>query len=191
MGKRNVVATAVIELPVHNKVTGIPNNINHATISDLQDELYNMAKTSHKQDIHDGSSVISYLYAKMVEESYPGKGYKGTKKQFGTFLTPYGIMIKKDAETVLTNDKIRNSKYSPIAFKSLQEKSLGLPVNVNLFVKDGLNHYYWKDGSYFKISKLKIENNVLSLELSKYNNTLQKFESIEHIPIQINTLYDL
>lgn len=53
----------------------------------------------------------------MIEDSYPGKSYEGTKKRILAYLTEFGSALKKDAETVLTNDKIRNSNKSNIKFK--------------------------------------------------------------------------
>ena len=32
----------------------------------------------------------------MINASYPGKGYRNTKKQFGTLVTPFGAIVKKD-----------------------------------------------------------------------------------------------
>ncbi|MFK5284044.1 hypothetical protein ACI3PL_31145, partial [Lacticaseibacillus paracasei] len=75
-------------------------------------QVYNIAGKTNDQDIHDGGSMIDAVYSMMVDASYPGKGYEGTKKQFATFISPFGVTIKKDAESVITNSKIRNSNNS-------------------------------------------------------------------------------
>lgn len=93
MAKRNVVFTSTFELPARNKKEGVPNNLNIAVINDYTGRLQNLSMDGsrdtdfdHEQDLHDGSSIINYAFAKMIEASYPGKGYTGTKKQFGTFV---------------------------------------------------------------------------------------------------------
>jgi hypothetical protein len=124
MAKRNVVFTATIELPIRKTRFGITENVNISVIGDTSALLENISGDSHNQDLHDGSSLSSYLYDKMVQKSYPGKDYGGTKKQFGTFITEYGSAIKKDAETVLTNEVIRGSADSIIKFRNKQKQSL-------------------------------------------------------------------
>ena len=128
MAKRNVLFTATIEVPVRKSKLGVPENVNMATIEDYTDQLYNINGQEHKQDAHDGSSLINYLYSKMIDNSYPSKGYSGTKKQFGTMITEFGVTIKKDAESVITNDKIRNSTESAIKYIDKQKQMLDLPI---------------------------------------------------------------
>ena len=104
MAKRNVLFTATIETPVRNSKLGVPDKINHAVIRDFTDVLTNVSgMVNKKQDVHDGSSYIDYVYSKLFDNSYPGKGYENTKKPFGTFITPNGVTIKKDAESVINN----------------------------------------------------------------------------------------
>jgi len=104
MAKRNVLYTATIETPVRNSKMGVPNKVNHAVIKDHTDSLVNLeGRVNDRQEVHDGSSFIDYCYSKYVDNSYPGRGYEGTKKPFGTFTTSNGVVIKKDAESVISN----------------------------------------------------------------------------------------
>lgn len=137
MAKRNVAFTATIEKPIKNSRYGVTNKVNLATIQDLNGEVYNYSgKTKGNQDIHDGSSIINYLHSKMIEASYPGKSYNGTKKQFATFITKFGSSVKKDAETVITNDKIRNSKKSDLSLITKQQQMLS---SHDIFIKNKLS----------------------------------------------------
>jgi len=183
MAKRNVIFTATIELPSRNQKNGTPNNVNLAVIEDLTAQMYNIAgQTKNNQEVHDGSSTINYVYSKLVENSYPGKSYKGTKKQFGTFITDYSCVVKKDAETVVTNDIIRNSNHSEISYKNKQYQMFsafnldGLRTTPltpdNLFVMDsGINKqitsYLIKDNKIYIIY-----NNDLLNKVVKPANTL-------------------
>jgi hypothetical protein len=154
-----------------------------AVIEDLTAQMYNIAgQTKNNQEVHDGSSTINYVYSKLVENSYPGKSYKGTKKQFGTFITDYSCVVKKDAETVVTNDIIRNSNHSEISYKNKQYQMFsafnldGLRTTPltpnNLFVMDsGINKqitsYLIKDNKIYIIY-----NNDLLNKVVKPANTL-------------------
>ena len=192
MAKRNVTFTATIELPTRKTNLGIPDNVNLAVINDHKDMLYTLSGKTHNQEVHDGSSVINYAYSKMVEASYPGKSYSGTKKQFGTFVSEYGVTIKKDAETELTNDKIRNSNNSTIQFKNLQKQVYGINFNIDNISKDNIESYFYRNGYYYKINKYSISNNQLTTELSKYNKNTSKFEFLgKQEPVSINNLYDV
>jgi hypothetical protein len=51
---------------------------------------------------------------------------------------------------------------------------------------------YYKDGEYFRINEYSINNGLMEVNLSKYNNLTKKFESLGKMPPQkINTLYDI
>lgn len=191
MAKRNVVFTSTFETPVRNINKGVPENLNIAIIKDTVDELYTIAGKTKDQDLHDGSSIIPYIFSRMVESSYPGKGYSGTKKQFGTFITKYGGAIKKDAETVITNDKIRNSANSIIKFKNKQKQALDyikitdLPIEVK---NKKFNISFIKNGLLNKVSQYSIENIDGQLVLSYiYKNS----EGAQEANIPITSLYDI
>lgn len=202
MAKRNVSYTATFESPLRNSKKGIPNDVNIAIIEDATDLLYNISGETHKQDIHDGSSIVNYLYSRMIDESYPGKNYGGTKKRIGTIVTEFGSALKKDAETVLTNDRIRKSEFSDISFRYKQEQMLSamkLPY-IEEYNSGQLseNNIYYKAGNYYKINSYKIigdsqaEKNQLILNLSIYNAATKTFKRIKDVaPIQVNTLFDI
>jgi len=196
MSKRNVSFTATYENPVRESDQGVPSDVNVAVIKDASSSVYNPSGQTHNQDIHDGASFMSDTYSRMIEASYPGKGYEGTKKRIATFITEYGSALKKDAETVITNERIRGSIKSDIKLKTKQRQMLGtIPIpNIGSFVRDNLpsSSIYYKNGFYYQINKYSITNNVLHLNTSKYNVETGKFDSatsIEQIPIK--TLYDV
>jgi hypothetical protein len=173
MAKRNVSFTATFEKPVKKSRYGVTTHINTAVIEDSTDELFNISGKTTNQDLHDGSSIINYAYSKMIENSYPGKGYVGTKKQIATFVTEFGSSLKKDAETVITNDKIRNSRKSKIKFKLKQKQSLSIDLpKIAYFKKKKLNNnnIFYELGNYYKIESYTIENNIMTLVLSRYDN---------------------
>lgn len=196
MSKRNVSFTATYENGIKNSKIGNPIKVNVAVIDDLKAQVFNLSGKTHNQDIHDGSSIISYAYAKMIEASYPGKGYEGTKKRIGTFITEFGSALKKDAETVLTNSKIRESQFSNISFKDKQRQALStidLP-NIENFSNPRVqgDNIFYKNGDYFRITGYKIENNNLTLILGKYNKEQDLFKSAGvQEPIPIKNLYDI
>jgi hypothetical protein len=103
MSKRNVSFTATYEIPTKHTREGAPDKVNIAVIEDYSSPLYNLSGVTTNAKVHDGSSYISYVYSRMIESSYPGKSYKGTKKRIGTFIKESSSALKKDAETVITN----------------------------------------------------------------------------------------
>lgn len=173
MAKRNVLFTATIEVPVRKSKLGVPENINMATIEDHTDKLYNINGQEHKQDAHDGSSLLNYVYSKMIDNSYPSKGYSGTKKQFGTLISQYGVTIKKDAESVITNDKIRNSTESTIKYINKQEQMLSLPIgNIKFhYIGSFKNEFAFNSlGENYRIDSCSITDNKYKMNLSKKVN---------------------
>lgn len=161
MAKRNVMYTATVEIPPRKTKFGVPENVNHAIIEDFKAKLHNISGDTKNQDAHDGSSLIAYVYSKMVDNSYPGKGYEGTKKPFGTFITDYGVIIKKDAESVITNDRIRTSKYSDIPYRNKQKQMLSIPIGdlkMDLTI-DVADKYSIINGLLNKITKVVIKDN--------------------------------
>ena len=107
MGKRNVAYTGTTELPSRNHRFGVVDDINVAVINDLNVPIATLGGNVVNQDIHDGGSYLSYTYSRMLDASYPTKGFGSTKKQLGTFITEFGSALKKDAEHVISNEKIR------------------------------------------------------------------------------------
>ena len=159
MAKRNVLFTATIEVPIRKSKLGIPENVNMSVIDDYKNELYNLSGQTYNQDVHDGSSLLNYVYSKMVDNSYPTKGYNGTKKQFATFITEQGVTIKKDAESVITNDKIRNSLNSKIKFLDKQKQMLDLTIgDLNFkFSKNFHDEFFFNElGTQYRIDSLKL-----------------------------------
>lgn len=193
MGKRNVVYTATIEVPVRKSPLGVSETVNMAVIEDSVDKLYNILGQEHKQDVFDGASFINYIYSKMVDNSYPSKGYQGTKKQFATFITENGVTIKKDAESVITNDKIRNSLNSKINLFAKQKQMLGLPIgelNYSLMYTFNNEFFYNKLGENFKINSLIIKNNSYKMLTSKKVGDSWIIQK-DFIKREFNSLYDL
>lgn len=170
MAKRNVMFTATIEVPVRKSKLGVPEKVNMAVIDDHKSMLYNIAGETKKQDAHDGSSFINYVYSKMLDSSFPGKGYSGTKKQFGTLITEHGVVIKKDAESVITNDRILNSRNSSIKFYDKQKQALGLNIGlINFNFRETFNNEFFfnEAGTQYRIENLTITNNTYKMVVSK------------------------
>lgn len=193
MAKRNVIYTATIESPVRNSKLGIPDKINLAAIQDTVAPVFNInGLIKPNQEVHDGATFIDATYSMMIDNSYPGKGYTGTKKQFGTLITPHGVTIKKDAETVLTNDRILNSKKSLISLLNKKEQMLSMDTTGNTvnFEKNDLNYFYNKSGKLYKIKSLKIEGDNYVIRLAK--NVEGKWVTIS-MPVKgkFNNLFQL
>lgn len=201
LGKRNVTYTASIESPIRNSKRGVPDKINVAAIEDYKSNIY--TTSGYKKigaDSHDGSSFLDYVYSKMVDESFPGKGYSGTKKQFATFVTPYGVTIKKDAESVITNAKILASGNSDINLLQMKYKMLNIPIgDIRLTYNSGslANYYIIRNGVRLRVNSIKINNdadgNYISINYSKgiekdgqiiYTGSIDTKEYID-------TLYDI
>lgn len=179
MAKRNVMFTATIEVPVRKSKLGVPEKVNMAVIDDHKSMLYNIAGKTKKQDAHDGSSFINYVYSKMLDSSFPGKGYSGTKKEFGTLITEYGVVIKKDAESVITNDRILNSRNSSIKFYDKQKQALGLNIGlINFNFRETFNNEFFfnEAGTQYRIENLTITNNNYKMVVSKLINGQWKTE---------------
>lgn len=201
MAKRNVTNTASVELPVRHSKGGIPDDLNVAAIEDFKSNIYTTSGYSKKgQDAHDGSSFLEYTYSKMLDESFPGKGYFGTKKQFGTLITPNGVTIKKDAESVITNNKIRTS--GEISFLTKKKQMLGIPIgNVALEYSSGslAEYYIIKNGERQKVNSIKIFNkegkNFVTLNYSPRvkssdgNFTYRK--AVDLAPVEVDSLFDI
>ena len=200
MAKRNVMFTATIETPVRDSKLGVPDKVNHAVIKDYTDSLINISgKINSRQEVHDGSSFIDYVYSKLVDASYPGKGYDGTKKPFGTFITPNGVVIKKDAESVISNWNILASNKSTISLKNKKRQMLGLNINnQRLSSPFSLNvehdDYYYKSGNdLIKILDIRLDN----AESGKIGYTIRtknitkKQKSVTSEFKQLDNLYEL
>ena len=169
MSKRNVTNTSTYEAPVRDTKYSIPTEINIAAIQDFATSVYSVTgdkkykikngRVEGSQDAHDGSSFIDYVYSQMVDAAYPSKGYSGTKKQFGTIVTNGGVVIKKDAESVLTNEKIRNSLNSTISVRNLKEKMLSISIDdVDLSYETKLtpNYFYNYKGNLYRIGEIQL-----------------------------------
>ena len=194
MAKRNVLFTATIESPVRNSQLGVPDEINQAVIDDHKADLFNYTgERKSNQDAHDGSSYIDYVYSLMIDASYPGKGYSGTKKQFGTYITPNGVAIKKDAESIISNDKILNSKNSSVKFLNNKKQMLGINIGtLNMSTTKTFNnqYFYIENGINYSIRQLEIKDNMYIMHLSKKVNGNWKAIG-EPKRGQFNTLFDL
>ncbi|MDD4624102.1 MAG: hypothetical protein PHX40_01890 [Bacilli bacterium] len=203
MAKRNVTNTSSVEVPVRKSIRGIPDNINVAAIEDFKTNIFTTSGNYKEgQDAHDGSSMLEYVYSKMLDESFPGKGYSGTKKQFGTLVTDYGATIKKDAESVITNDKIRNSKNSVIPLITKKKQMLNIPIgNLELKFNSGDldNYYMYKNGENIKVTSIKIINkdgiNKISISYAvgrkNQDGNYEYFKAEKPIYEEFNTLYKL
>ncbi|MGV8961976.1 MAG: hypothetical protein ACOH2V_01165 [Candidatus Saccharimonadaceae bacterium] len=168
MAKRNVAYTGTTELPSRNSRYGTPDEVKVAAIDDVESDIFNIAGDREDVKVHDGSSYLTYQYSRMIDNSYQGKGYTGTKKQLGTFITEFGSSLKKDAETVITNDKIRNSNKSVIKFRNKQRQMLGLSIAIDNYDSGTLggNNTYFKDGEYFAINRYVIEGGKITIHAS-------------------------
>lgn len=170
MAKRNVAFTATIELPARRTKLGVPENINLAVIEDYESQVYVQSGISKNQEVHDGSSLINYVYSEMVNASYPSKGYGNTKKQFGTLVTPFGVIIKKDAETVINNKTIRDSNTAPIKLRDKQFQMFSIEIGDINFEKqlDVKNKRFFKNGIVHSIDSYIIEDGKIHIKTNKY-----------------------
>lgn len=193
MAKRNVLFTATIEVPIRKTKFGVPENVNIAVLKDHESPVFNYVGLQKKQEVHDGSSMIDAVYSKMIDSSYPGKGYSGTKKQFATFVTQFGVTIKKDAESVITNSKIRNSENSIIKLGDKKKQMLSIPINFYSgqfnFEDNSSNYYYNYLGDIYRINKISIEDNNITVNLSI--KTKDGFISFKNVTEKFNNLYDI
>ena len=199
MAKRNVAFTSTFELPVRKSKFGVPENINLAVIEDYKSPLATYGGITKDQEVHDGSSMINYVFSRLVNASYPAKGYGNTKKQFGTLISSFGAAVKKDAETVITNNSIRDSHDGPIKLRSKQEQMLSIPIgNISIIGENTFNNYIsmplstqlYKDGVRYRVSKYKIENGSMSMILIKMKNNDPTSEEIE-VNYTINNLFHI
>lgn len=188
MSKRNVTNTSTFEVAIRDSILGTSPTVNIAAMEDFQagpysvtgERKYKMTVNSEgklvpelKQDAHDGYSMMNYVYSRLVDAAYPGKGYNGTKKRFGTLVTDHGVVVKKDSEGVITNQKIRDSLKSEINLRTLQEKMLGIELDgLNLDYKKtyGGEHFIKHLNEFFQISGIELKTNdqgqhMLNLEL--------------------------
>lgn len=206
MAKRNVTNTASIEVPVRKSIKGISENVIIAAIEDHRDNIYttsgHMKHGNRSQDVHDGASYIDAVYSRMLDASFPGKGYSGTKKQFGTLITPNGVTIKKDAESVITNARIRNSLNSSISLLNMKRRMLSIPINetINYISKDLTDYYIYQDGKRQQLKKLLLDTKpsgeivaTITYSEGNWNAAQQRFIYAKESSrtVNINNLYDL
>ena len=197
MAKRNVIFTASIESPVRNSKYGTTEKVNIAAIQDSKAQVY--TSSGHKkynQDAYDGSSYIEDLHSRMLTASFPGKGYGGTMKQFGTMITPYSVTLKKDAETVLTNDRIRNSHSSTNSLLNKKNQMLSIPLNDIIFNDDVLRFedlYINHLGKQYQIYRVELTNESGQNKLKLFNSLLEDSDKLDQpiLEVNVNTLYDI
>lgn len=136
----------------------------------------------------------------MVDASFPSKGYSGTKKQFGTFVSPNSVMIKKDAESVLTNAKMQESRKGDISLLNMKRKMLGIDLNdVNLDYSNTVKprHYYRVGNNLYRIDRLTIRNDVNGKEKGNWATMRvlakvgEKWVAQKNVEFKVNTLFDL
>ena len=164
-----------------------------ATIDDFRSPVYNIAGDRKNLEAHDGSTYMTAVYSMMLDNSFPAKGYSGTKKQFGTLITEQGVTIKKDAESVITNDKILNSKKSTIPFYAKQKQMLGIKAELNgyKFKEDFNNEFFFnKAGERYRIDQLFIKGNYAELTVSKLVDGEWVLEK-DNIKKTFSTLFEL
>ena len=197
MAKRNVIYTASIQPPTTHGKFVEPKKINIAAIQDYKDSAFTTSGYSSSVDAHDGSSYIDDTYSRAVDASQPGAGYSGTKKRFGTLITPFGVTIKKDAETQLTNDRIRESLKSDIRLLNKKRQMLSIPISNN-----DIDTVWNKDYSYRDIYYIHngLKNKINSIVLSKsedktgLNMTVNVFNDVKgHVSnnYKVDTLFEI
>ncbi len=197
MSKRNVSFTATYEIPIKNYQLGVPDKINGAIIQDRSAKLGNLSGKTHTQDIHDGSTWINYAYSRMIEESFPSKSYQGTKKEIGTFISPYGSSLKKDAEFVITNEVIRDSSKSEVNMLNKQDQMLSafdLPSDLEYTSKELPFIGFYKNGNYYKINNYAISKGKIVILGNSYNPDTKQFNGILSKPIvetEVKNLFDI
>lgn len=197
MAKRNVIFTASIESPVRNSKYGTTEKVNIAAIQDSKAQVY--TSSGHKkydQDAYDGSSYIEDLHSRMLSASFPGKGYGGTMKQFGTMITPYSVTLKKDAETVLTNDRVRNSHSSTNSLLNKKKQMLSIPLNDIIFNDDVLRFedlYINHLGKQYQIYRVELTNESGQNKLKLFNSLVEDNDKLDQpvLEVNVNTLYDI
>lgn len=197
MGKRNGLFVSTITTPVRNSRVGVPDKVNLAVIDDYRSELYNISGKREKGlETHNGSSYIDYSYSKMVDASFPGKGFSGTKKPFGTFITSNNMVIKKDAENVIDNWKIMMSNNEGIKLRDLKKKMLSIPINEELQnysdYLDNNDFYFFSEGRLKKIQYFSIYYNP-SYARNVFKIRLLDVESnkITQVEESFSTLFEL
>lgn len=187
MGKRNVLFTATIDSPVRKSRYGISENVNLAVIEDFTASLHVPSGLIKKQEVHDGSSIIDAVYSRMIDASYPGKGYHDTKKQFATFITEHSAVVKKDAETVLTNSRIIDSQSAEISMLDKKEQMLSNPISVNKdIVINYKDKYYIENGMKYRLDRLTLSGNNFKINRTKING-----ENLEAVTPKTGTFNNL
>ena len=132
----------------------------------------------------------------MLDESYPAKGYDGIKKELGTLITPFGSALKKDAESLLDNAKILDSRNSTINLLNIQRKVYNIPITD---IKDRFgenlshNNTFFENGNYYRITKYQVKNGTLirSLKQRSIVDGQEVWNQIPSVPIKLNTLFDV
>lgn len=190
--KRNVGLTGTTQIPVKESKGGVPNKLNIAIIEDFNDLLYNYTGDLNNFDIHDGASLIPYAYSKMLDESYPGKGYDGLKKELGTLIDGFGSSLKKDAESIIDNARILDSQNSTIKLIDKQRQIYSMPITLSksLKVNLGNNNIFFKDGEYNRIQYYRTDTDGLHMQLDKWNGNEWVSNPTETI-VPVKNLFDV
>lgn len=198
MSKRNVTNTSTFKVPVEYSKYGVPSEINIAAIEDIKATLYGITEEqSNLAKVHDGSSWMHPVYSRQIDASYPGEGYEGTKKRFGTLIGPNGVTVKKDAEFVISNERIVYSLLSDYKFANMNKKMLSVPINASeLNFKKSFKgeFFYAKDGYIYMVDQVHIYTNpqgehILSKDVTATKNGKHFKQTTESI--KISTLFNI
>lgn len=197
MAKRNVIFTASIQPGARNSKFVEPKKVNVAAIEDYTDSVNTTSgHVKGNQEVHDGSSFIDDTYSRAVDASQPGAGYKGTKKRFGTLITDFGVTIKKDAETQITNDRIRQSLNSSISLLSKKRQMLSIPFKNGDVEREFMYSYagrdikFIRDGETFELYNVYVQprtDNQLDIKIHVNDTDGKTREEIR----TVSTLYGI
>ncbi len=190
--KRAVGYTGTYVHPSPEYMKGVPEHVNIAAMEDVKDSLFNLSGDNDNIKIADGQTYIPYVFSKMIDESNPGQGYEGVKKELGILVTPFGSCLKKDGESIIDNAKILDSRMSPINMLSMQRKVFSIPLNDNLtipFTNAHTGSLYFKDGEYYGIRNYKVDNGNMTVERDIYSNG--EWQRATPYVAKINNLYDV
>lgn len=192
-GKRMNGFTATVTPYITNNNNGIIRDIKCAIVEDPRSIVHNFdGDRVNDLESTNGSIFVPGFIAKLMSNSLPGAGQEGVQKNFTVHIGKGYYTQIKDAQFLISNQAIRDSKNNTIDLKKVLKK-LCIEQNIDLntsFALYGIeNYFYYVNGQLYKLLNVSLKEGKLTITRRKVVNN--ELENSETLSTTVNNIYDI